>query len=96
MVKSAPAISADCLNGTIFGRAMAPEVRSTKAISSSPAKAGFRIGFETVFRPPKVKIPAGSLGSKESSKTGRPRFLATARAGDSVEAGTITAPILKS
>ena len=97
MVKLAPAIIADCVDGTIFGRAVVPEVQSTKAISSSPAKAGLRIELEAAGRAPvNEKIPAGSLVSKESSRIGMLRFSATSRTGDSVEACTITAPILKS
>ena len=74
--------------GTIFGREVVPEVCSTRAMSSGSA-GGAASGTE----PPtsRLKLPAGPLMSSASSIRVAPCFSATARAGVSSPAATITA-----
>ena len=84
---AAEAVTFACVSGTIFGRAVVPEVCSTSATSSGCAMPGraARPGVP----PSSVKDPAGPSGTTSSS--GTPSFAAAARAGVSTPRITISA-----
>jgi hypothetical protein len=84
-----------CDSGTIFGRAVVPEVCSTSAISPAVAGPG---SAGVPARPSggcKLKAPAAS-GSGANAITGMHCAAATARAGVSAPRGTISALAFRS
>ena len=90
----AEAVTLRWVSGTIFGRAVVPEVCSTSATSSLPARPG--CAAFPASPPSRMKQPAPLSTSGTSSSTGTPNRCATARAGVSTPRCTTSARAFRS
>ena len=82
------------VSGTIFGREVVPEVCRMSAMSSGPGAAVTAAAAPSPSD--NVNVPAGPVGSGDSSATGKERSAATCRAGLSMSRSTIRALARKS